>query len=56
MSQHRLAQTCGAARWREGTFEEAVLQGLRAGQLRRLPFGWIAAVINSDDDSADLSA
>jgi hypothetical protein len=43
MHRDRLAHTCGADRWREGTFEEAVLEGVRTGLLRQLPMGWLTA-------------
>lgn len=43
MPRHRLAEDCGAERWREGTFEEALNHGLRQGILRELPLGWIEA-------------
>ena len=43
MPKARLARTCGADRWREGTFQEAVRAGLRAGRLRQLPLGWLEA-------------
>lgn len=43
MSQVKLAESCGSGRWREGTFEEAVQEGLRAGRLKQLPLGWIEA-------------
>jgi hypothetical protein len=41
MPRDRLAREARADRWREGTFEEAVQEGVRAGRLQRLPFGWI---------------
>lgn len=43
MPQQRLAESCGADHWREGTFEEALYQGIRQGVLRQLPLGWIEA-------------
>lgn len=46
MPRERLAATCGADRWREGTFEEAVREGVREGKLRELPLGWIEARLN----------
>ena len=45
MPRHRLAERCGADRWREGTFEEAIHEGVRLGMLRELPLGWIEATI-----------
>ncbi len=55
MPRHRLVQRCGAHRWREGTFEEAVRQGLRTGQLRQLPLDWFAAGTRRDDRPPDAS-
>ncbi|MGA9857308.1 MAG: hypothetical protein WBQ18_05555 [Solirubrobacteraceae bacterium] len=49
MHRDRLAERCGTHRWREGTFEEAVHQGIQTGQLRRLPFDWIAAGTSRGD-------
>lgn len=46
MPRERLARTCGADRWREGTFEEALVEGLRTGQLRQLPLDWIEAPLD----------
>jgi len=43
MHRDRLAHTCGAERWREGSFEEAVTEGVRTGLLRKLPLGWLTA-------------
>jgi hypothetical protein len=43
MPKARLAHSCGAERWRDGTFQEAVREGLRAGRLRQLPLGWLEA-------------
>lgn len=43
MHRDRLAQDCGADRWREGTFEEAIREGVRLGMLRQLPLGWVEA-------------
>lgn len=56
MRRDRLAERCRADRWREGTFEEAVQQGVKTGQLRRLPLGWIAASAWPDDRRPDTSA
>ena len=33
-----------ADRWREGTFEEAVSEGVRQGRLQWMPFHWLKAV------------
>jgi hypothetical protein len=52
MPRERLAQACGAERWREGTFEEAVIEGLRTGRLRELPLGWIEAPLSGDAPAA----
>ncbi len=43
MPREKLAESCGAERWREGTFEEAIREGVRLGTLRQLPLGWIEA-------------
>jgi hypothetical protein len=43
MPRQKLAETCGADRWREGTFEEAIQEGVRRGTLRHLPLDWIEA-------------
>lgn len=43
MPRQRLAEACGSDRWREGTFEEALREGIRQGVLRPLPLGWIEA-------------
>jgi hypothetical protein len=43
MPKERLADVTGADRWREGTFEEAVSVGVRAGRLKRLAFDWLKA-------------
>jgi hypothetical protein len=43
MPRDRLAESCGANRWREGTFEEAIREGVRLGTLRQLPLGWVEA-------------
>lgn len=43
MPRQRLAQSCGAERWREGTFEEALKEGVRLGKLKSLPLGWVEA-------------
>jgi hypothetical protein len=43
MPREKLAESCGAGRWREGTFEEAIREGVRVGTLRQLPLGWIEA-------------
>lgn len=44
MPRQKLAESCGATRWREGTFEEAVQEGIRVGRIRQLPLGWLEAV------------
>ncbi len=36
-----LARTVDARHWREGTFQEAVREGVRQGRLRQLPLGWV---------------
>ncbi len=38
-----LARMTGADRWREGSFEEAVQEGVRQGTLKNLPLGWVEA-------------
>jgi hypothetical protein len=43
MPRKALAKTTRADRWREGSFEEAVREGIRQGRLRDLPLGWIEA-------------
>ncbi|MBV9818988.1 MAG: hypothetical protein JOZ07_11655 [Solirubrobacterales bacterium] len=43
MSEAKLAEAVQAERWREGTFEEAVREGVRQGRLRKLALGWIEA-------------
>jgi hypothetical protein len=43
MPKDMLARATGAERWREGTFQEAVREGIRQGHLRELPLGWLAA-------------
>lgn len=43
LERSALSRRCHAERWREGAFEEAVRVGLRRGELRQLPFGFIAA-------------
>jgi hypothetical protein len=45
-----LARISRANRWREGCFDVAVSKGVRSGQLRRLPFDFLAA--NSHRPSA----
>ena len=44
MPRERLADLAGADRWREGTFEEAVSEGVRQGRLQWMPFHWLKAV------------
>lgn len=41
MPRGRLMELCGAKRWREGSFDEAVAEGVRQGRLRELPLGWV---------------
>lgn len=43
MPRERLADQCHADRWHEGTFQEAVQQGLRTHRLQELPMGWLKA-------------
>jgi hypothetical protein len=43
MPRDMLAHVSGAENWREGTFEEAVREGLREGRLRTLPLQWLEA-------------
>ena len=43
MPRATLARRTGAGRWREGTFEEAVREGLRTGRLEELPLSWLEA-------------
>lgn len=38
-----LGRISRARRWREGCFDVAVSQGIRSGQLRQLPFDFLAA-------------
>lgn len=52
MHRQRLAEACGADRWREGTFEEAIREGVRLGRLRQLPLGWIEAQDGASDSQA----
>lgn len=50
MPRERLAECCGAEHWREGTFEEAIREGVRTGKLKQLPLGWIeATALNGTD-------
>jgi hypothetical protein len=44
MPRRRLADLAGADQWREGTFEEAVSEGVRQGRLQWMPFHWLKAV------------
>lgn len=41
MPRARLADISGSRSWREGTFEQAVKQGIRSGKLEQLPLGWL---------------
>jgi hypothetical protein len=43
MPREKLAESCNSGRWREGTFEEAIQEGVRRGTLRQLPLGWVEA-------------
>ncbi len=43
MRRDALAHSVEAHRWRDGTFQEAVREGLREGRLSRLPLGWLKA-------------
>jgi len=43
MSREKLAHSCGADHWRDGTFEEAVREGIRSGRLQEMPMGWLKA-------------
>ena len=36
-----LARAAGSAHWREGTFDAAVREGVRQGQLKELPFDFV---------------
>lgn len=50
MPRQRLARDCGAERWHEGTFEEAVREGIRTGKLRQLPLGWVEAALGNESN------
>jgi hypothetical protein len=41
MPRGRLAEISGSRDWREGTFEQAVKEGIRSGKLEQLPLGWL---------------
>lgn len=43
MPRAKLAESARAERWHEGSFEEAVSEGIRQGKLRELPLGWLEA-------------
>jgi hypothetical protein len=43
VSRGRLADVAHADQWREGTFEEAVSEGVRQGRLEWMPFHWLKA-------------
>ena len=43
MRREALAEAVRAQNWRDGTFQEAVREGLRRGTLSRLPLGWLKA-------------
>ena len=42
MSRQKLAEQRGG-HWRDGTFEEAVSEGIRTGRIAPLPLGWLKA-------------
>lgn len=44
MPTDTLAHVSHADQWREGSFEEALREGVRQGRLERMPFGWVKAV------------
>lgn len=41
MPRTMLARVTQANSWREGSFEEAVKEGIREGRLEELPLGWL---------------
>ena len=43
MQRERLEAACATTRWREGSFEAAVREGVRQGRLKELPLGWLEA-------------
>lgn len=43
MPREKLATVSGVAHWSDGTLDEALNAGERAGLLRRLPLGWVEA-------------
>jgi len=50
LREDALARACGAQRWRAGEFRCALDSGVRAGRLRRLPFGFYASRANTPPD------
>lgn len=51
MSREKLAESCGADHWRDGTFQEAVREGIRTGRLEELPMGWLKATLGHNGRS-----
>jgi hypothetical protein len=45
MSREKLAESCGADHWRDGTFQEAVREGIRTGRIEEMPMGWLKATL-----------
>jgi len=43
MPREKLAMVSGVVHWSDGTLDEALSAGERAGLLRRLPLGWVEA-------------
>jgi hypothetical protein len=43
LRQDALARACGARRWREGQFHDALDAAVATGRVRRLPFGFYAS-------------
>lgn len=56
MPREKLAELCHADRWSEGSLDEAVRAGVRAGKLRELPLGWVAAGTHGADSTSAESA
>lgn len=50
MPREKLAELCHADRWREGSLDQAVRAGVKAGRLRELPLGWVAAADSPPDE------
>lgn len=42
LKRAQLERLCGARHWHEGGFDQAVRRGLAAGELRKLPFDYLA--------------